>query len=56
MGGVWNLVFGRYLNDWEMEEVQNLFYLINLRRINQLEKDGICWQGNKSLYTLLRQG
>lgn len=31
--GVWNPVFGRNQNDWEMEGVQNVLNLINSRRV-----------------------
>ena len=49
--GVWNPIFVRPFNDWELEEVQNFMILVNESRINHEASDRIVWKGyKKGLY------
>lgn len=45
--GGWNPIFGRPLNDWELEDVQDFLRLLSYSKINQMEKDKIIWKGDK---------
>ena len=51
--GVWNHIFARPFNDWELEEVLNYMILVNKSRINQETSDNIVWKGDKKgLYSV----
>ena len=43
--GAWNPSFVRLLNDWEVEDVQHFFSMLNSRRVKQEEKDIILEGG-----------
>ena len=43
-----NSPFNETLNDWELDIVQNFFWLINNRSVNQTEKDILLWKGGKN--------
>ena len=53
MGPFINSPFDETLNDWELDIVQNFFWLINNRSVNRTEKDRLLWKGGKNgLFTV----
>ena len=52
--GGWDLQFERHFNDWELEMVENLFNLIEYKKVNPLEEDRRAWNLTKDVRFLVK--
>lgn len=46
--GIWNTVFERPLNGWELEKAHTFLNLINTKRMTRRVEDSIFWKGDES--------
>ena len=46
--GSWNPLFSRHFNDWEMEEVEGLFWKLHDLVLNRDVEDVLSWKNSKN--------
>ena len=53
-GGIWNFLFVRNLNDWELADMEWFLYLLQGQTLKREEEDRVLWKGDGKGFFSLR--